>query len=140
MQIQKQHNRRRDLRFTSAGRYLRGGEVNRSTRAIHITTLLQITRDTNNGKLETSLDLHGNTILPPAHLSGFAAVVASSEPNRFLTRVLKLRCVTDSAAENTVIIAAAWRVYDLLNILSKMLYTIYCHASKPILDEVNRSY
>lgn len=31
-------------------------------------------------------------------------------------------------------------VYDLLNILSKMLYTIYCHASKPILDEVNGSY
>ncbi|KAL0704399.1 hypothetical protein Bca4012_070824 [Brassica carinata] len=72
MQIQKQHNRRRDLRFTSAGRYLRGGE------AIHITALLQITRDTTDGKLETSLDRHGNTILPPAHLSGFAAVVASS--------------------------------------------------------------
>ncbi|KAF2555147.1 hypothetical protein F2Q68_00013574 [Brassica cretica] len=113
MQIQKQHNRRRDLRFTSAGRYLRGGEVNRSTRAIHITTLLQITRDTTDGKLETSLDQHGNTILPPAHLSGFAAVAASSEPNRFLTRVLKLRCVTDSAAENTVIIATAWRVISV---------------------------
>ncbi|KAF2545366.1 hypothetical protein F2Q70_00020086 [Brassica cretica] len=106
MQIQKQHNRRRDLRFTSVGRYLRGGEVNRSTRAIHITTLLQITRDTTDGKLETSLDRHGKSILPPAHLSGFAAVVTSSEPNRFLTRVLNLRCVTDSAAGNTVIIAA----------------------------------
>lgn len=49
------------------------GEVYGSTGAIHDHILLQITSDTTEGKMETSLDRHGNTILPPATLSGFAA-------------------------------------------------------------------
>ncbi|KAF2599253.1 hypothetical protein F2Q68_00008607 [Brassica cretica] len=74
MQIEKQliTERQKYLRFTSWWRYLRIAARYTGAPEPYMITYFFKLRVTE-GKMETSLDRHGNTILPPATLSGFAA-------------------------------------------------------------------
>lgn len=139
-------NRQRSKIMYLGGEVLEdGGEVDGSTGAVpdRVTTFLQVTRDTTDGKLKTSLDGLGNTLLP-----------ITSFPSSCASRRLRCCCwwrlhrILLNKLNKHKLLFPIWRFcsglrfawYDDLMIQQRVsIYTIYCHAGDPCVDEVNRS-